>query len=138
MDHAPRYDVDHFGLKPKLASFANNYSLQLWLDSVHKSKIFIGNHTLDSSPEIRNMRFTDEQTGKYDGVHMYGSAGKTAYTESVLNILLSAFQTQSKEGQMNQSHNSCPQSNYMKKQNKRYNVKVSNKFTPLSNFQGNF
>ena len=35
MNHAPRFDtadIDPLGIKPKLAEFANNHLLQLWLD----------------------------------------------------------------------------------------------------------
>ena len=32
-------------------------------------------------------RYTDERTGRRDGVHLYGSSGRNAYTKSVLNIL---------------------------------------------------
>ena len=97
---------------------------------------------------------------------MYSSAGKVAYTESVLNILLSSLQTQPKpqttqaqqtsaqdhtncpqaaymkrqaQQTTTQDHTNCPQAAYMKKQKNRYNnIEVSNKFSPLTNFQGNF
>jgi hypothetical protein len=39
-------------------------------------------------------RCTDERNGRCDGVHLYGRAGKAAYTDSVLNILISSLRTQ--------------------------------------------
>ena len=116
---------------------ANNYLLQFWLDCVHKDKIFIGSHTLDCPQEVRQNRYTDDRTGKYDGVHMYSSAGKTAYTDSVLNILLSAFNPQ-QNPQEKQNHTRCPQAEHTRKQKSSYIVKVSNRFIPLNNCQGNF
>ena len=96
MSHTPRYDtgkVDPVGLKSILVNFANNYFLELWLDSPLKDKIFIGSHNLECSGKSRTNRYTDKRTGQYDGVHMYGRAGAAAYTESVVNILLSSFQS---------------------------------------------
>ena len=75
MEYTPRFDtpdVDPAGVKLKLASFANSYFLQLWLDSPYKDKIFIGQHSLGCSRDTRNLRYTDQRTGRHDGVHMYG------------------------------------------------------------------
>ena len=124
MNHAPRFDaenVDPEKLKSNLATFANSYFLELWLDSPMKNKMFIGSHTLDCSGDTRHRRYTDERTNRYDGVHLYGTAGKTAYTESVINILLSSFQTKNsaqpshpKQPSYNDDHNSCPQAKFSK------------------------
>ena len=149
MEHAPRFDtpeVDPLGLKHKLANFSNNYFLQLWLDSPYKDKIVIGKHTLDCTNNQRQIRYTDGRTGKYDGVHLYSRDGQIAYTQSVLNILLSSFHTQpqSQSNKESYDHSKCPQAIYMKNKNtnkgqtRNYNVKVSNRFGPLSCKQGNF
>ena len=90
MNHGPRYDtqkVDPVSIKQQLASYANRFLLELWLDSPHKNRIFIGSHTLECSPNIQKDRYTDESSGRYDGVHLYGPNGKYAYTASVINIL---------------------------------------------------
>ena len=71
MEHAPRFDapdVDPTGLKPKLAL--------LWHSSVMKDRIVIGKHSLDCSGEQISVRYRDDRSGRYDGVHMYGSQGK--------------------------------------------------------------
>ena len=125
MNHAPRFDsrdVDPLSLKPKLASFANNYLLELWIDSPHKERIHIGNHDLD-------------------GVHLYGSQGRVAYTESVLDILLTSFQTPNPA----QDHISCPQAINAKKQRLYSSVlkgspgiKTQNRFSILANNVGNW
>ena len=154
MNHAPRFDrddVDPVKLKSNLASFANRYLLELWLDSPMKNKIFIGSHTLDCSRDIRQKRYTDERTNRYDGVHMYGSAGKAAYTDSVINILLSSFQTENSTHPSYarqpsfDDHNRCPQAKFSKSQKMQYSsavtgnskVKTQNRFSPLSEQMGN-
>ena len=152
MNHAPRFDtkdVDPVCLKSNLASFANSYLLELWLDSPQKNKIFIGSHNLECSVSTRNMRYRDERTGRYDGVHMYGYAGKTAYTESVLNILLSTLQPQAPapaqqcgDPAFDDYHTRCPQAKYMRGQKKMYSaavagngpIKTQNRFSPLGNY----
>ena len=156
MNHAPRYDtadVDPMGLKHNLANFANNYLLELWLNSVSKDKIVIGSHTLEASAEIRNNRQTDDRTGKYDGVHYYGSEGRIAYIESVLNILLSSFDSPAPTGsnRNNDSHTRCPQTNYMNRKKvdsgkRKYSsvvagpnpIKTKNRFSALGQVSGNW
>ena len=71
MNHAPREDapaIDPSGIKPILANFANSYLLELWIDSPMKNRIFIGSHNLDCHGDTRTKRYTDEQSGRYDGV----------------------------------------------------------------------
>ena len=153
MNHTPRFDtpdVDPVGLKHNLANFANSCLLELWMDCTMKDKIFIGSHNLESSGAQKTHRYTDERSRKYDGVHLYGNAGKAAYTESVLNILMAAFQTQapaqSSQAKQNSddSHASCPQSKY-RKQKRKYSsvvsgqssIKTQNRFSPLGGFSGN-
>ena len=52
----------------------------------------------------------NSQTGRYDGIHLYGSSGQKFYTLSVLNILKAANVTSEEYNY----HLSCPQSQYMK------------------------
>ena len=115
MSHAPRYDVpdaDPAGLKPNLAAFANSFLLELWIDSPLKHKRHIGSHTnLECSGDLRTQRFTIERTGKYDGVHMYGTSGRVAYTDSVLNILRSSLSLSGRAPERD-SHTNCPQAEY--------------------------
>ena len=138
MSHAPRYDTseaDPAGLKPNLAAFANSFLLELWIESPLKDKIFIGSHTnLECSGNLRTQRFTAEFTGKYDGVHMYGIYGKVAYTESVLNILLSSLSLSGRTPERD-SHINCPQAQYTRlmKRNtggQQYLAPVSNRRQP--------
>ena len=144
--------VDPIGLKPKLAMYANTYLLELWLDSPQKDKIFIGSHTLECSPSQKEERYTDVHSGHYDGVHMYGDTGNIAYTESVLNILLTAVQTSSPPDhrqamkQVSEDfHTRCPQTKYNRSNNpsekRSYSsvaagknaIKTQNRFSPLGN-----
>ena len=106
-----------------------------------KDTIIIGIHNLKYSGEQRMKMYTDDHTGRYDGVHLYGSAGKAAYTECILNIMLSSIlpHTQSDD------HTSCPQSNYSKQQRTyssvvkgKSGIKIQNKFFPLGESVGNF
>ena len=155
MNHAPRFDkrdIVPVQIKSNLASFANSYFLELWLDSPMKNKIIIGSHTLDCSGDVRQKRYTHERTNRQDGVHLYGTAGKTAYTESAINIVLSSFQTrnsvhpnQAKQTSNDDDHNSCPQAKFSKHQKRKYSsvvtgnskVKTQNRFSPLSEQLGN-
>ena len=160
MNHSPRYDsteVDPMGLKPNLATFANAYMLELWMDSPMKDKIFIGSHTLHCSADTRRDRYTDDRSGRYEGVHPYGRSGKIAYTESVINILLSSLQTQAPAGSNGNKqtagggdeHSKCPQTNFMNNHNntskRKYSSvvtgqpprKTQNRFSPLYNGSGN-
>ena len=127
LGHTPRYDsreIDPAGLKPNIAHFANNYLLELWLYSPLKDKIHIGNHNLECSGAVRAQRYTDGRTGRHDGVHMYGEAGKKAYSESLLNVLLTSFQEcdpkssgVDKAYDINDSfHKTCPQTEYKRYQ----------------------
>ena len=147
ISHAPRYDApdaDPAGLKPSLAAFANSFLLELWIDSPLKHKIHIGSHTnLECSGDLRIQRFTAERTGKYDGVHMYGTAGRVAYTDSFLNILRSSLSLSGRAPERD-SHINCPQAQYarlMKRNTGRHTqhrvvasgISTHNRFSILGN-----
>ena len=146
MEHPPRFDtadVDPCSLKPKLAKLANVTLGQLWMNSSLKDKICIGSHSLESSGngDGHFARYQNYYTGKYDGVHFYGQAGCTDYTNSVKTILKMALPklsptkpaTESGTAQSN-NHKSCPQTKY---QQKMYHpsVQTKNRFNILN--QGN-
>ena len=98
MKQVPRYDpsnVDPLGLKPSLALLFNNTITGLWMDSPNKDKIFIGEHNVDCTGAIRESRYRHTKSGRYDGIHLYGSSGRKALTLSVLNILKAANVTSS-------------------------------------------
>ena len=78
-------------LKKIIAKIANSSLHQLWLDSPYKDKIFIGEHTLDCSTNTMRRMYTDEQSKRWDGIHMNTKAGRRGYTESVLSILKEAL-----------------------------------------------
>ena len=108
MKQTPRYDpanVDPMCIKPALAELYNNTMTEQWMDSLHKDKIVIGNHSIECSGAIREARYRITKTGKFDGIHLYGSSGRKAYTNSVLNILKFAQLTNSDFN----FHLSCPQ-----------------------------
>ena len=91
MKLVPRYDSsgnDPQSIKAALAQLFNDTLLQLWLGSSLKEKIVIGSHRLECTGGVRYARYM--QGKKYDGIHMYGPAGKKAYTESVLSIIRDA------------------------------------------------
>ena len=58
------------------------------MESPHKDKIQLGNHTLECTGGVRKARYL--LGNKYDGLHMYGPSGRKAYTESVLQIIRGA------------------------------------------------
>ena len=80
-------------------------------------------------------------------VHFYRTVGKSAYTESVLNIMLSSFQAkesfQKKKTTEDDHTNFTNAKNPVKNQRKyssavKDNIKVQNRFSPLSGFSGNW
>ena len=90
MKQIPRYDlpsVDPLGLKPSLSLLFNNILGSQWMDSPLKHKLFVGDHNIECNGAIREARYRHTKTGRYDWIHLYGSSGRKAYTNSVLNIL---------------------------------------------------
>ena len=88
VEHAPRFDdpgVDPTGLKPILAKFANSTFNQLWMESPFKSRIIVAAHNIFCNGNSEEDLFTDDKSGKYDGVHMFSSSGKRAFTKKSLN-----------------------------------------------------
>ena len=109
----------------------------------YKDKIKIGSHNTGA---VREARYREIQTNKFDGIHLYEVNGMNAYTTSVLNILSEAQLTSTEYNY----HQSCPQYNYQqtqrsnRKQNRnnfsqnRFTVPTSNRFQGLSKNQGNY
>ena len=50
----------------------------------------MGTHNFDFSGGIREARYRCTKSGRYDGVHLYGTTGSKAYTNSVIAILKAA------------------------------------------------
>ena len=159
MNHAPRRDIeniDPMGIKSELAVFANHYLLELWFDSPHKQNITIGSHSLESSEKTLRNRQTDERTGRYDGIHYHGNSGRIAFTQSVLNMMLSSMNINPKYREnsitlsldSDEDHTNCPQAWYMSKEKRktnRMNIAVTqyqpivtrNRFSVFNSNQGN-
>ena len=113
--HIPRYDpkdVDPLGLKPSLSHLFDSTLSELWMKSPLKEKIFIGTHNLDCTGARQSARYRSTKTGKFDGIHLYGSSGSKFYTLSMLNILRSAGLTSSEHD----FHLSCAQFQYQTKE----------------------
>ena len=93
MEHPPRFDDP---LKSKLAELANTTLNQLWSISTLNSKICIGRHSLVGygSGSTHLARYKDYNTGRYDGVHLYGRTGVKDYTDSVKSMLVIAMKVQ--------------------------------------------
>lgn len=111
--HAPRYDThydDPAGIKANLAKFANEEIVELVKNSLFSDKIFVGRHSIQIGPNEKLSLFSDDRSGKYDGVHMYSSKGRAAYTESVESILRKSLKQQEKENRRNVVVN-CPTMN---------------------------
>ena len=111
LKQTPRYDphtVDPLSMKPALSQLFNNTMMDMWMNSPMKDKIFVGSHNIDCSGAIQSARYRHTKTGRFDGVHLYGSSGSKAYTLSVLNILRSANLISSEH----EYHLSCAQYKY--------------------------
>ena len=118
MKQIPRYDrsdLDPLSIKQALSQIFNNTLTELWLSSPFKQKIFVGNHNIECSGGIRESRYRNIQTGAFDGVHLYGSSGRKAYTQSVLNIFKEAGIVEK-----DFDHKDCFQTKYQSKQ-RNYN-----------------
>lgn len=111
MKQIPRYDpshVDPLALKPALSQLYNNTLTNEWMTSQYKDRILIGNHSIECTGAIKEARYRETKTGRFDGIHLYGSSGRKAYTLSMLRIL--------KESKITSSdfeyHQSCEQYRY--------------------------
>ena len=165
LKQTPRYDplsVDPCSLKPVLSQLYNSTLEQCLLTSRHKSKIYLGTHSIDCKGAIREARYRETKSGKFDGVHLYGSSGQKAYTNSVVQILKSAGMVVPEF-----DHSNCAQSRYQARKSKnvqnnhwqndidtrraesgkedmpqldrRYEIPTQNRFSGLSeNYQGNY
>ena len=81
MKQIPRYDplsVDPLGLKPVLSNLFNSTLTDLYMASTVKDKIFVGNHNIECTGAIKEARYRHTKSGKYDGIHLYGSSGTKA------------------------------------------------------------
>ena len=155
MKQIPRYNplsVDPLGLKPVLSNLFNSTLTDLFMASTLKDKIFVGNHNIECTGAIKESRYRHTKSGKYDGIHLYGSSGTKAYTQSVLNILRAAKVVHTEY----EYHFSCPQFRYQNRRpqnhpersfrkafkNKRqdyFEVPTHNRFSRLSGqYQGNW
>ena len=93
MKQTPRYDpleTDPLSLKSALSHIFSNTMMEQWMSSSMKERIFVGSHNIDCSGAIQSARYRHTKTGRFDGLHFYGSSGDKFYTKSVLNILRSA------------------------------------------------
>ena len=110
MKQTPRYDpanVDPYDLKPVLSELYNRTLVQCWMSSNLKDRINVVGHTIECSGSIREARYRETKTGKFDGLHLLGSSGRKAYTNSVLNILKLAGMVDP-----NFDHSDCPQTRH--------------------------
>ena len=149
MKQTPRYDpanTDPMAIKPVLSQLYNNTLTEEWMNSQYKDKIIIGSHNIDCTGAVREARYRETRTQRFDGVHLYGSSGMKAYTMSVLNILRDAQLTSPEY----EYHQSCPQtthqqtqrsnrqqSSYRHTQN-RFTLPTANRFQGLAGIQGNY
>ena len=119
MKQTPRYDpldIDPLSLKPALSQLFNNTLVEEWMNSPLRGKIFVGSHNIECSGSIQAARYRSTKTGKFDGVHLFGTTGSKAYTLSVLNILRSAPLISTKDN----FHLTCPQFKYQHRRQSKY------------------
>ena len=135
MEHTPRLEDHHsdpMSLKPALVKYANSTMNQLWIESPHKSQIFVGSHNLFWEVGNKNSIFKDERNSKYDGVHHYGPAGTSVYTKSLLSILSQVFSSSSSPGQTRKPASS-ESADHPKGRHQKYSVPTKNRFDILGN-----
>ena len=89
----PRYDnfnTSPPGLKTSLSYLFNSTLDRLSSQYDLEGKLVIGDHSLSCNGAVRESRYKDTRSGRYNGIHLYGPSGSKAYTASVINILKSA------------------------------------------------
>ena len=146
MKQIPRYDTnisDPLEVKPALSDIYNNKLTNMWINSELKDKIFVGSHeTIACTGGVREARYRCTQSGRFDGVHLYGPSGMKTYTNSVMQILREAdiisndsppcpqFQYQNRRSGIRQSKQcySWVQDRDIRHQNQRQNS-VQNRFS---------
>ena len=103
-----------------------------------KDRIVIGRHSLENSGsgKAHHARYEDQNTGRYDGVHLYGYTGRKDYTNSVKTILMLAMSETGFGTAQTGYHNSCPQAKYQKEKYQP-TVDTRNRFSVLNSNQGN-
>jgi hypothetical protein len=93
----------------------------LWIDLKFKDKLAVGIHNLECTGSIKEARYTDIRSSKYDGCDMYGPSGMKAYTSSVLKILKAAGIFYQMDGQTaNIFYRNHLNVQYQKRKPKRY------------------
>ena len=123
MKQIPRYDSsedDPMGLKAALSQLFNNTLTECWMECAVKEKLFIGNHNIDCTGSIRESRYRETKSGKWDGIHLFGASGQKFYTLSVLNVLKAANMTSSDYN----FHQSCPQFQNQSRQRRSNNQRT--------------
>ena len=165
MKQTPRYDppiMDPLSLKPVLSELYNKTLEECLQSSQLKDRIILGTHNIDCTGSIREARYRETKSGRFDGLHLYGSSGGKAYTNSVLNILRSAGMVDP-----DYDHSNCQQTRYQARnrkhmknyywendvdvrraefgknlvdqQNTKYVIPTQNRFASLpDNFQGKY
>lgn len=114
----------------------------MWIKSPLKDKIFVGTHNIDCSGAIREARYKCTKSGRFDGLHFFGSTGTKAYTNSVLNIMRNAelvsadclpcpqFQYQNRNSR-NSSNRQCHKQTIDIRPKKPYTVPTHNRFSDV-------
>ena len=136
------HEADPSALKPKLAMYANTVLADLHRQSVWQDRILIGKHGLDMQGNNMAAWYRDDFTGRFDGVHMYGSQGVAAYNKSVIQIIQRILPSSEPRSSFLSSttastyHNTCPQAQYQKrlKMNNVFNIPVRNQFEVLGSW----
>ena len=137
----PRYDsfnTNPPGLKTSLSYIFNSALVDLAASSDLKEKLIIGDHTLDCEGAVREARYKNSRTGRYNSVHLFGPSGVKAYTESILKIFKSANLIKNYVPKYYDEVNKMAKS-LVSVQSRRVNIPTSNRFSILADyFPGNF
>ena len=162
LKQTPRYDpasVDPLSVRPVLSELFNRTLEQCLQSSQVRDRIFLGTHSIDCTGAIRDARYRETKSGRFDGLHLFGTSGSKAYTNSVLNILQSAGMVDPEF-----DHSNCSQARFQARRgvhvknyfwqndvdtrrsgcgrdqlNMRYEIPTQNRFSSLAdNFQGNY
>ena len=93
LNRIPRFDsmnMDPLQIKHQLSNLANHEYTKLHSKSQFRERIIIGKHNIENSAFSREQTYGKAGFGRFDGLHMVGKNGRTAFTNSLENILVDA------------------------------------------------
>ena len=130
----PRYDrsgADLIGVKSQLSKYANSVYDQLWIKEGSPENIQIMDLDLEGSGKFRDLVYGHHENAKFDGTHLFGSAGTRQFTDRVIKLMKAKMCFKKSGDAQVANHSNCPNAGVRH----RYNKRTQNKSANLGNNQ---